>query len=1020
LQLSRDYAYDPLFNPSQTMKTRPLVSLIVLATLGWSPLAIYARDLPLPADVQNKSQSPDPAAPDRSGSPANSGSPSKSNAVQQREKSEPVLVSPARTATPGLEIPSTPISAVFGNSVILEFRMTVPLPADSASPPVTNDLLTRFSVGIDNLPPKRVAASIQTSTALQGGQILQLMGSAAFAVDSSLVPAPLWRNEHLIYLVNDETLTRSNFAKMIVEGSLLSRALLAGVGGLIILSLLAYGLWALVHRSRPVPAMQAPAVVAADSRSIGISSVTEAVPQPVPLPDVPASLLAALAGERGVLVLGGRASARSGFPSEAALVQMLLQRLRGELPERMFDTLDKAVSAQGSRFLENSTSSKIMDAIASSVSRDRLASEITKIFSDIRPASQFYDILARLPWNGVISLTWDTFADGIFMASGSPNKSWRKFTLDESSELPSAVRSGDRLFLRPFGDLDRTPTLSLSMEQFRRNLTRWPEFQRQIGLLLQSQTFVFFGVDIEMIEQFLQSVSSDLDVSEPRHFAVVPYRIENDLLQSSLSRCGVQILAYEEDPHDQGMFDFAQMLAKQSRSFKPSVAKERPGNAGRFASERIEGVKLTNIGLFDSLELKFETKPSGDLTSTPWTVVFGPNGCGKSTILRAIGLVFAGISATDVASRLLQSGKNEGQVEVQFGSNALKIRLVRDRDKVLLQTGPASPVEGGLALVLGFPALRGGPSPNPRGAAQLQARSAEPADLFPMIYGDVDKRLGNFKQWLINILEQAGRNIPRAVAMRDLLDGIIRDVVPGEFRRFAPLDSSYVIKVKTDDTNAPSVGDIPFDELSQGMTSIFNWLGVLAQRIYDFYPDADKPEKNYAVVMIDEIDAHLHPDWQRRLVELTKKFFPNVQILATSHSPLLAGALRKQELCVLERDPLTKIVAPLPISIDPYGMRAQFILMSRIFGLTSDRNPELEQRISRHVELAQKRKRTPEEEAELATLIDDLQDFRYAGVRPVRSAPPAPTEELAEAMRGRFGSPSPANDPPGSPSGAIP
>src|SRR5262249_34830362 len=164
------------------------------------------------------------------------------------------------------------------------------------------------------------------------------------------------------------------------------------------------------------------------------------------------------------------------------------------------------------------------------------------------------------------------------------------------------------------------------------------------------------------------------------------------------------------------------------------------------------------------------------------------------------------------------------------------------RTDVIVSVGQTSPVQGGLALVLGFPALRGAPSENPHGAAPLEIHPPEPADLLPMIKGEVDRRLGSFKQWLVNVLEQAGRGERRAVALKSLLDGIIRDVVPGMIHKLAPLDNSYVIRVKMDNSDKPSPNDVPFDDLSQGMTSIFNWLGVLAQRMYDFYQDDEKPE----------------------------------------------------------------------------------------------------------------------------------------------------------------------------------
>jgi hypothetical protein len=193
---------------------------------------------------------------------------------------------------------------------------------------------------------------------------------------------------------------------------------------------------------------------------------------------------------------------------------------------------------------------------------------------------------------------------------------------------------------------------------------------------------------------------------------------------------------------------------------------------------------------------------------------------------------------------------------------------------------------------------------------------------------------------------------------------------------------------------------------------------VLAQRLYDFYPDADKPENRHAVIMIDEIDAHLHPDWQRRLVELTKKFFPNVQVLATSHSPLLAGALHKEELCALEWDPSTREVKPVEISLETYGMRSQHILTSPIFGLSSDRNPDLEQRIKRHVELMEILNPTPEQEEELERLTEELREFRYVGARPSRKIDPL-TQDDIETLRKHFESAGRSAAPASAPEGPL-
>jgi hypothetical protein len=127
-------------------------------------------------------------------------------------------------------------------------------------------------------------------------------------------------------------------------------------------------------------------------------------------------------------------------------------------------------------------------------------------------------MLAALPWYGVLSLTWDGFAEAVFTQRSSKNGEWRTFMLDDSSDLPTAVRGGSRLFLRPFGSLSRPTTLSLTIEEFRRNLQRWPEFSRQMSLLLQTKCFVFVGV---ALEQFLRSVVADLEFRDRRHYALI-------------------------------------------------------------------------------------------------------------------------------------------------------------------------------------------------------------------------------------------------------------------------------------------------------------------------------------------------------------------------------------------------------------------------------------------------------------------------------------------------------------------
>jgi hypothetical protein len=331
----------------------------------------------------------------------------------------------------------------------------------------------------------------------------------------------------------------------------------------------------------------------------------------------------------------------------------------------------------------------------------------------------------------------------------------------------------------------------------------------------------------------------------------------------------------------------------------------------------------------------------------------------------------------EAGARLLKVGQNEGSIEVKIGSDLHRTTLVRDRGGVIVQSSQTTPLEAAQAVVLGFPALRGAPSGNPKGPASLDPTMPEPSDVRNLVNGQVDGRFADFKQWLVNTLDLASRGIPRALMMKDLLDNIIRELVPGQFQSLAPLDSNWTIKVRRPSTNDEPGEEIPLEDISQGMSSIFNWVGVLVQRLHDFYPDSPRPASEAAVVLVDEIDVHLHPDWQRRLVTLTRRFFPKTQVIATSHSALLAGALRGPELCILDRDPASNRVRRLPIKIDLFGRNSRDILTSVVFGMQTDRNTDAEQKIHDYFRLYEQLDRTDTEQTKMEKLERDLQAIGF-------------------------------------------
>jgi predicted ATP-binding protein involved in virulence len=100
-----------------------------------------------------------------------------------------------------------------------------------------------------------------------------------------------------------------------------------------------------------------------------------------------------------------------------------------------------------------------------------------------------------------------------------------------------------------------------------------------------------------------------------------------------------------------------------------------------------------------------------------------------------------------------------------------------------------------------------------------------------------------------------------------------------------------------------------------------------------------------AIVLIDELDAHLHPRWKMRIVSSLRKAFPQVQFVASTHDPLVLRGIRNNEVAVLRRVPGqgTVIDQELP-PIE--GMNVEDLLTSRHFGLDSLLDPDVEARLT--------------------------------------------------------------------------
>jgi predicted ATPase len=129
---------------------------------------------------------------------------------------------------------------------------------------------------------------------------------------------------------------------------------------------------------------------------------------------------------------------------------------------------------------------------------------------------------------------------------------------------------------------------------------------------------------------------------------------------------------------------------------------------------------------------------------------------------------------------------------------------------------------------------------------------------------------------------------------------------------------------------------IPFPALSDGYRAYLGWIGDLLYHVCFTTPSGAKLVENRGIVMVDEIDLHLHPKWQMTVLPILARELPNLQFIVTSHSPLLVGSLEWMNIIVMEAGPkLSSKPARIPAAV--HGMDADQVLLTSFFGMESTR-----------------------------------------------------------------------------------
>jgi predicted ATP-binding protein involved in virulence len=150
------------------------------------------------------------------------------------------------------------------------------------------------------------------------------------------------------------------------------------------------------------------------------------------------------------------------------------------------------------------------------------------------------------------------------------------------------------------------------------------------------------------------------------------------------------------------------------------------------------------------------------------------------------------------------------------------------------------------------------------------------------------------------------------------------------------------------------------------------WVGDLMYRINETFNNFNEPLKARGLLLIDEIDLHLHPRWQRQLHAFLQTKLPNFQVIATTHSPLTAQQADEGELYALRRE--QKRVELIPFKGAPNKMLLHQILMSPVFGLESDESLKVEKAKTKIREISLKGRKSNADKALINRFSETLDE----------------------------------------------
>lgn len=366
----------------------------------------------------------------------------------------------------------------------------------------------------------------------------------------------------------------------------------------------------------------------------------------------------------------------------------------------------------------------------------------------------------------------------------------------------------------------------------------------------------------------------------------------------------------------------------------------------------LKKIEIENFRCFHEVAIEFPEpqKTTTDTIQEPWIMLLGENGVGKSSILKAVALALSTPAqrrrlvprAGDCFNRNAKGGA--GAIRLFFTGNDEPLQLTFSKtSEEFTASGPAPRMP-----LLGYGSTRLLP---PIDAAwQPQPRRVKTDNLFsPHV------PLADSESWL---------------ADAENLDSTKFNYLAGSLKQLLSLrDEDRIYRRAGQLTALMGKSRLDIRELSDGYQTLF---ALATDIMFNFSRANFDMESVAGLVLLDEIEVHLHPQWKIEVIESLRKLFPRVRFLTSTHDPLCLQGLKDGEVHVVGRMPESDRIAIRQVNVPP-GLRADQLLTGFWFGLSSTRDSETIDLMNEHSALLMTRRPTASQRTRRVELEDLLQ-----------------------------------------------